>query len=354
MIIDLGKKSDQRADLVAITKRARELGGSITPKDVCRDLINRPEALAASERILQRCAYLGLLDAQYMLTEAGQKAAEEESVFLPENGVYRVWFTNDLLVAQGFIQYDPRSDGSLYEDVQGKSQPNRESVAPTPDWVDDLCGEELTNYGGEDIVKIESVEKKCRPVSNHGLHVMATLIAVQYQPTRIVLSSPKWRGNTTIDIPDLTFDDIWNELLTRHSLRWEAEFLEVLFNNIANGERHSFKTAITFDLPEIERYGAFDRTTVDEVPIAPQTKKDAQEWARFLLEDRIKEYLTTERYQTLVGQIEELPGFYKHAAVLDLPTKATFAKQIYDDNGPGNIRFWFLIAPLDLYPLEVE
>lgn len=354
MIMGLGKKNDQRVDLVAITKRARELGGKINPEDVCRDLINRPKALAAGERILKRCEYLGLLNKQYVLTEAGQKAAEEESVFLPEHGVYRIWYTRDSLASQGFLQYESRNDGSLYADIQGKPQLNWDSVAPIPDWIDNLLDEELTNYSGEDIVKIESVEKICRSVEKHGLSVTATLIAEHYQPTRIVLSSPKWRVNTTFDIPGLTFDDIWNELLTRNSLRWEAEFLEVSFNDLTDRERHSFKKTITFDHPEIERYGVFDRTTVDEVPIAPQTKNDAREWARFLLEDGVKEYLTAEQYLALVGQIEQLPGFYKYAAVLELPTQATLAKKIQDDDSSGNKRYWFLRAPLDLHPLEVE
>ena len=355
MIMNLGKKSDQRADLVAVVKRASELGDRITPKAVCNDLINRPDALAAGERILHRCANLGLLDGRYELTEAGHQAAEEEIVFLPEHGVYQLWFTNDSLVTQGFLGYNPRRDEKLFDEVRNKSQKKQEPFGPTPAWTDHVLGKELTNYGNNESVKIYSVEAKCRLVSKHGLSVTATLLAEEFQRPRIILSSLKWGNDAIIDVPEeLTFDEIWNDLLSRNSLKWETEFLEVSFDDLSNRERYSFKRPLKFDHPEIERYGAFDGMTVDDVPIAPRSKKDAREWARFLLEDSIKGYLTPERYQALVTEIEQKPGFYKYSEQLELPELATLAEQMRKKDGRMKMRNWFLRAPLDLFPMEVK
>ena len=93
ILMDMGIKTDKRPDIVAVTKRAQELGGSITPEIICKDLINRPKAISAGRNILQRCQDLDLFDDRGRLTEEGQRTAEEETVFMPETGTYRIWFS---------------------------------------------------------------------------------------------------------------------------------------------------------------------------------------------------------------------------------------------------------------------
>ena len=358
VLMDISKKSDKRADLVAVAKRAKELRGKITPKAVCTDLINRPDATAAGERILIRCRDIGILDDKYRLTEDGIRAAKEESVFIPERGVYRIWCTQDSLVFQKFLRYEEKNDGWLAQDVfstspkMAKGSPKKKGkIAKTPKGVQDLSGKELQVYGTDEVVRIENVEDKCRTVTGSSPSLAVKLSVEQFESPQVNLSSEKWKVDSAVDAPQLSFDDIWNNLLGKKMVRyWVSNFLKLNYDDLSEQEKRSFFRDIVIDKPTIEKYGTFKKTRLERIPISPRTKKDADKWAGFLFENSINEYLSRDGYQSKFDEVKQNPAFYKFSDRLILPEQQTLAEKVRKENELLPREFWYLQAPLDLLP----
>ena len=358
VLMDMSKKSDKRADLVAVAKRARELGGKITPRAVCTDLINRPDAIAAGERILIRCRDIGILDNKYRLTGDGNMAAEEECVFIPERGVYRVWFTQDPLVPQKFLRYERKNDGSLIGDVlstppkNSKGRPKKKGkIDKTPMWVQDLSGKELHVYGTDEVVRIENVEAKCRIVTDPPPRLSVNVSVEQFESIEVSLTSKKWKVDSAIDAPPLSFDDIWNNLLGNKMARyWISNFLELNYDDLNEQEKLSFLRNIVIDKPTIEGYGTFARTELKQIPISPRTRQDAGKWADFLFEHSINEYLSRDSYRSKFDETKQKPAFYKFSDELNLPEQQALARKVRKENNQLPREFWYLQAPLDLLP----
>ena len=358
VLMDMSKKSNKRADLVAVAKRAKELRGKITPKAVCTDLINRPDALAAGERILIRCQDIGILDGKYRLTEDGIRAAKEESVFLPERGVYRIWCTRDSLVSQKFLRYEEKNDGWLAQDIfstspkKTKGGPKKKGkIDKTPKWVQDLSGKELQVYGTDEVVRIENVEDKCRTVTSSSPSLAVKLAVEQFKLPQVNLSSEKWKVDSIIDAPKLSFDDIWNNLLGKKMVRyWVSNFLELNYDDLSNPEKRSFFRDIVINKPKIEKYGTFKKTRLERIPISPRTKKDADKWAGFLFENSLNEYLSRDGYQSKFDEVKQNPAFYRFSDRLILPKQQALAEKVRKENELLPREFWYLQAPLDLLP----
>ena len=356
VLMDMSKKSDKRADLVAVAKRAKELKGKITPKKVCTDLINRPDATAAGKRILIRCQDIGILDDKYRLTEDGIRAAKEESVFIPERGVYRIWCTKDSLVSQKFLRYEEKNDGWLAQDVfspkKAKGSPKKKGkIDKTPEWVQDLSGKELQVYGTDEVVRIENVQNKCRLVMDPPPKLLVNLSVGQFESPQVTISSKKWKVDSVIDAPKLSFNDIWNNLLgNKMAKHWVSNFLELNYDDLSDPEKRSFFRDIVINKPAIKKYDTFKKTRLERIPISPRTKKDADKWASFLFENSINEYLSRDGYQSKFDEVKQNPAFYRFSDRLIFPKQQALAEKVRKENELLPREFWYLQAPLDLLP----
>ena len=360
VLMDISKKSDKRADLVAVAKRAKELKGKITPEAVCTDLINRPDATSAGERILIRCQDIGILDGKYRLTEDGIRAAKEESVFIPERGVYRIWCTEDSLVSQKFLRYEQKDDGALWTHFsrvspkKAKGSPKKKGkIDKTPKWVQDLSGKELQVYGTDEVVRIENVEDKCRTVTGSSPSLAVKLSVEQFESPQVNLSSEKWKVDSVIDAPKLSFDDIWNNLLqqTGYKVRyWVSNFLELNYDDLSDPEKRSFFRDIVINKPAIKKFDTFKKTRLERIPISPRTKKDADKWAGFLFENSLNEYLSRDGYQSKFDAVKQNPAFYRFSDQLILPKQQALSEKVRKENELLPREFWYLQAPLDLLP----
>jgi hypothetical protein len=351
VLMDISKKSDKRADLVAVAKRAKELKGKITPEAVCTDLINRPEATSAGERILIRCQDIGILDGKYRLTEDGIRAAEEECVFIPERGSYRIWCTQDSLVSQKFLRYKRKDDGPIWEDVYPGNPKKKGKIDKTPKWVQDLSGKELQVYGTDEVVRIENVQNKCRLVMDPPPKLLVNLSVGQFESPQVTISSKKWKVDSVIDAPKLSFNDIWNNLLgNKMAKHWVSNFLELNYDDLSDPEKRSFFRDIVINKPAIKKYDTFKKTRLERIPISPRTKKDADKWASFLFENSINEYLSRDGYQSKFDEVKQNPAFYKFSDRLNLPEQQALAEKVRKENELLPREFWYLQAPLDLLP----
>jgi len=358
--MDISKATEKRKDIVAVVKQARELGGWISAQSICTDLINRPSAIPAGELILLRCKELGLFDPNNNLTEDGVLAAESETVFIPEQGTYRIWLTEDPLVPQRFLSYKPIGDGSLRQDVwtngKDRKDKNTKGMVPVPPWFKDHYDLDNLVYGTDETVKIKTIAGNCRKVQRHGLSVSVHLKVNRFQPLQLSLKSTKWDREESLEAPDLSFEAIWEQLLGYQAENWDGSFLLVGYDELDELEMNSFKKDVHFESPQFLGLGKFDSAVVRGVPIAPESEDDASMWASHLLKEAITGYLTREEFEALQRKIVERPEFLNYYSFDDLalPEQQDLADELKEDADRLPNGYWFLQAPLDLGPLEVE
>ena len=325
ILIDMGVQTSDRPDIVSVTKRASELGGSITSKAICRDLINRPDALSAGENILRRCQDLYLLDEHGSLTDEGHRTAEEETVFIPERGTYRAWFTTDPLLPQTLVSIQPWNDGPLRGDVYSNGNNKDKSNDPDflPEWVTDIKGREIRMLGDSTLRKIYSMEDIGRRINDHPLSIELTLSVSQFGPPSLVAKSSKWEEELMVsDLPfPIQFDEIWSSLLEERHKDWNGAHLQSSYDGLSDPERLRFRTDISCKKPSFENLGSFSDTTVREVSIAPRSLHDAEQWSQYLLSRRIDTYLNPDEYARVTEEIRNRDEFGYVVDSLSLPSQ---------------------------------
>ena len=357
ILIEMGVQTDKRPDIVAITKRALELGGTISAAAICEDLIHRPDALAAGQNILLRCQELKLVDGNGSLTEEGRRTAEEKTVFIPERGTYRAWFTTDPLLPQTLVFIRPINDGGVKEEIysNGKGKDRSGGLMELPAWIQDAVDDEIWMLGDGKTIKIYSMQDVARRVDKHGFSLQLTLSIPQFGMPSLTAMSSTWEEVLNIEnLPfQIEFEYIWLSLLGVHEHDWTGSHLRSPYDLLSDAERTRFRTDISIQKPTLDLIGSFDDTIVQEVPIAPKTLHDAEQWSRFLLSHRINAYLHPDEYERITQEILLHEEFGYFAASLSFPAQEALSAEFAGTGDTKPKEYWYLQAPLDLRPMEV-
>jgi len=352
ILMDMGIKTDKRPDIVAVTKRAQELGGSITPEIICKDLINRPKAISAGRNILQRCQDLDLFDDRGRLTEEGQRTAEEETVFMPETGTYRIWFTEDPLIPNKFITFKPVFDGSIRSDVftNGNAKEKKNELVNLPDWIQQCTGKEVRALGDGKIIKIYSMEATVRRVPNHSKNFDVILEIPQFLQPSLKIKSSTWEEPLDVkSLPiNIEFDAIWRSLLGDDQHQWTGNHFQIPMDQITDSEKKLFRKDMPLTSPMLEHLGTFSDTVVLDVPIAPISPEEANLWANFLLHQRIQQYMNPQEYNQLSDEIVSRDEFGYFQDSVSLPGQHQMSQSFFGKDSSKSKQYWYLQAPLDL------
>ncbi len=371
-------RPQKRPDLMAILYRARENGKGTNAIDMCKYLLNgRPDRVG--QTLLKRCEELGLLqrvdeedeeqvygelpspEAFFVPTPEGEEAIRQQEVFMPEAGRFRVWITDDpLLAANRLISINPVS-----EENPARKGTDKETnpLKDLPALITDLHGQIVVVPGNNHVrqrVRIDEISRQGISVDSK-VSVMADWIV-----SDTAVSALSVRGNlgvfelnVRLPPPHYPWEEVWNQLLGKSIHEWVKESRgNVLLTDFANSslndkEKRTMKCTLQFQKPSFHGLGSFNDTHVSGIPLAPRTDKDARDWAEWMLEQMVVHHIQGEEYQELIREVQEL--FPDHKLIL--PDQPTLARRIAErerrlnkESGLPKLPsvYWFLQASIDL------
>ena len=147
-------KAGKRTELVPVLLRAFEKDGT-NAKDLAKHLLfeSRSRRVVA-ERLLSIATAYGLLDEDnrdFVLTETGQQAIDTEEVFVPEDGAWTIWASDDPVLLSPVLGIEPWNEPTAYHEIvekKGKSAEERRYATP-PDWLRAIEGTPVTPATGD-------------------------------------------------------------------------------------------------------------------------------------------------------------------------------------------------------------
>lgn len=360
VVLELGR-AEERKDIIAVLKLADEVEGPITPEIVCqRLLLKRPPAFGRA--VIRRLEVLGLLDYRGRLTEDGKKAVESGTVFNRERGQYQVTATTDPLIPDCILSIASSQPPSTDRIMNARrSQINQSSSAvaarlqvETPLWLAALEGRDLSIPGKTGRLKLFKVEPACTILDSVDVEALELI-------WRLPTNSPpsmELKGflEASCDAPPCSHEQVFLQILGNRCSEWNSTkgALAVDFDELAERERASFRLELSDPNPQIEGYGAFSKTEISDIPLVPNTTKDAQAWARWLLDRRIIEHTGPRMFAAVCHELRRTFEGYE----LDLPSAQDLVAELgnrrTDSLQPMPRAFWFLQAPIDLQIPEAD
>jgi hypothetical protein len=353
-------RAQKRGELQAVLLLAQERG-HVSAKMVADDLLGgRPETVG--KRLIQICVTHKLLKEEesrgkknYILTETGQTALEEEKIFIPERGTWEIWVTNDPLWASALIQIDvfnePPALKETRRDKKTELEDRCENMQSLPNWLfEKLQGLIITPLADRNAdYRFEELEKKGEVVTPDA-NITATLTIPQVGE----LSDLRFTGkvlNKECDYQEahpMTFESAWHQMLEQQGwlTRWriqqqtQQEVLDVSYQDLSEQERANFLKNYPIQTPYLTDLDRFDNTIIDNVPIAPATQQDANHWAHWLLERDTNRYVLKGDFETMQNKVAKSFPDYE----ITFPEQSHFAQPLRRTNPRA---YWYLQAPLD-------
>ena len=349
-------KTMQRTELVPILLRAEENDGT-NVKDLAEHLLfeSRSRRVVA-ERLLRIATAYGLLEEDnrvFVLTEAGKQAIHTGEVFVPEDGAWTIWESDDPTLPSPVLGIEPWHEPTAFDEIAGKKRESareRRYEAP-PDRLRTIVGTPLTPAtGNAAAVRIDHLEDKAEAVNtNRSLRLRWNVGDGSLQLSGTLEGAREGRRiKTELAAPDMSADRVWLSLLESEDLReqWhsEREVLCVPFDETGDAEREAMSRALEFESPYLPGYGKFEPLIVAGVAITAESESDAQSWAEWRLRARIRDYATSERYA--VWCAEAAAPFDRYD--IELPARNRLARALWKRvTGRPDPRVWRLVAAED-------
>ena len=352
-LIDIGIK-EKRTDIVALLMIAKSHNDTLSNQIIYDEFIFR-ENKAMANRILQRCQELGVVNENLRITEEGINAREEGMIYRPYTGTYYVWATEDTLLPQKILNIEIIDENINFKnEILGQRNSEEDTfeknIETLPEWLKDA--EQLKNIKLLDEnkrqIRIESIQEKIEPISvSEKLHAQVNLS----NNSKLIQFTGLFEDERELSIfPNI--HSVWEQLLESSRYEkwdWEDETLQISFKELKEKEILTFIKKFEFNSPTIENFGLFNTFSLN-LKIKPQSDTDAELWGNWLLEHQIKEYMfpsVFEKYrETIYKKFQDYN--IKLEELYELSTKTI--EKVVEDEVP--IDFWFVQAPLDLYPLK--
>ena len=346
-------KSRKRKELDPVLWRARE-NYETNAQDIVTHLKLGPSRKVVAQRLLKIGELLGLLEAtgdlrkkNFVLTDQGERAIETGEIFVPEDGAWTLWTSTDPLLPSPILRIDSFEGEKAFREVRSNS--NNDQYDYTPDYLRAAIGREITPPASSDgiTVRISNIEDKVQKAegSNAKLDLLWNIGEGNLR------LKGTWKGkevDTELQPPDISFDDIWGDLLANEglSMKWNHrhQALEVSFDEIDDIERESMVCNIEFNNPSLPDFGQFETFKVEQVPITACYPAHAQEWSNWRLKSRISDFATSELYNKCWEEASKpLNEFF-----LRCPPRANLAFEAWNESlERADTRTWYLIAVED-------
>jgi len=301
---------EKRPEITAILALAEELpDGIVTGLEVSRKLLaNRPEIVG--ERLLGVCHMMRLVEpaapprAGWRLTELGLRAVVNQEVPVPQRGEFDVWAVDD----------------PLHPEVILRVRPTELERPPKP-------GEQRGTAGLPSVQEIPALLRGCEGRSVH-LAVRAESEASEIfvfgfaeqcrcfgrERGQLVVELQPDGGNARFTLPieghQSSFTPVAKlpplpDALNQAGRSDAAGPLKVTFRALGDNERRHARRESDLGEVILPGVGKFMRACLRDVPLVPSTQEDADEWAVWLLLDRIQGYVWPEEFEKRVRAVRE-------------------------------------------------
>jgi hypothetical protein len=340
----------ERNELMSVLIRALENTGT-TSDDIARHLLfDASSRKKVAERLLNITEMYGLMtrDEQgYILTQEGNTAINSKRVFVPEEGTWDFWVSDDPLLPDSVLLVTSYNEPSASNEILGKKNNERsKNFKSLPGWIFDLEGSFSIPCIDGNEVRFDEIKE------------MAEAVEVQtdlYLIWNVSKGEMKLTGNLNgkivdndLTAPDIDPADAWSQLLMKERLLddWNAEqdSLRVSFSDTNDVERKTMHRDLVFDNPAVDSFGEFDRFIATGILIAPDTNANAQVWAEWRLQESISDYATSERFHSLWERANT--PFVEFE--IDKPDRSKYAVlEWYKNTEVPSHRAWYLIAAED-------
>ena len=344
-------KTVRREELEPILLRARETNGT-DEKDIAEHLLFSLSRKVVAKRLLHIGKALNILEEirenrerRFVLTEDGEKAIKTGKVFVPEQGAWTVWASDDPLLSSPILRIESWQEPRAFDETRNGRE--KRSFDKLPLWIREAGGTEITPPAARNgiAIRIDDLEEKAEEVASNG----SLNLIWNVHECRLRLRG-RLNGkevDAELEAPKETSDEIWDVLLKGKGLLedWDMarQELQVPFDDTTEPERESMRRSLEFKRPSVPNYGVFDPLTVSGVPIVANSHDDAQAWSKWRLDKRIRDYASSQRYADWCR--EAVAPFDQYR--LELPARAELAESAWGAAGRPKPRAWHLIATED-------
>lgn len=341
----------KRPELQPILRRALEMG-STDEGDIAEHLFFEARSRrVVARRMLNIATTLNLLrqdDGKFKLTERGHEALEKEEVFVPQQGTWTLYTSNDPLLDSRILRAVEWKEPTAVDETFGKKKHKKRDFKPLPGWITALKDVPQRPYTGDASgVQLGAIESKADVIP-----IKQSELTLKWNVTKGRLSvTGNLDGvsvNSDVTPPDLPHDDIWRVLLEDVGLwtQWDisTDALRVPFLHTSNDERELMLRTLEFKSPRLPDLGTFNTTSVKNVRLRPSTRDDAERWAAWRLDNRVKDYATDRAFDDWAESASKPFAEFN----VTLPTRSKLASAAWEkrDDRPTP-KTWHLIAAED-------
>ncbi len=361
-----------RPEFLAVARLAADLGHPIGGRDISRELLgNLPEQVGW--RVLDRALALGLLEREGLrgpasLSESGRAMLEQGAVLVPEEGVWRFYLVDDPLVAAPLLHVQ-RLDADhakaerdrLYKRGRGERP---ESGQRPPRLLTNTIRQLLRSVSEGKGFELRDLGERGEEGPRGELTLLLTWAPGKDVQVALRGRLPSGDGGDkprSVDAPlvvpsvldALTYEEAWALLVSRATQvredvlyawmdRAGTPVLPTRMGDWPDGVRRSFMADLKVPQFQVDDLGPFDATRLEGVPLVADSDPAAQEWAEWLLWDRIATYVVP---SDIEGLRREVAGrFPLHRP--RLPDADALLRRAKSE--PQDRTSRFLLAPADL------
>lgn len=339
-----------RHDMIMVLMYLKEKSGKPTTKGLSEHLELRK---MSAERLLKIASSLGLVSENnnsFRLTNDGVKAITNKKVFIPEEGTWEIALCEDPLLSCSVVYLTVHNESNAWEDVnpinKSKTKQRQNSFHEIPLLLMELInyGELIPLTGGEEL-KILSIDERVEKINSPK----SLAISLDLHQNKATLNFKEKTLNPTTIPPNITVATVWEAFLTNEGKMryWDEsrQSLAVSFNDIDDSEKNTMKKKFIYRKPEILEYGQFEDVSIEGVNIHARTKKDAQQWALWRLDQNITSLASSDKYDEWCN--EAIMPFSEYD--MELPDRSEFASQAWHNAETANERqlAWHLISAVD-------
>ena len=166
-------RTRERTELMAALLRASENDGTDT-RDLAEHLLfDSQSRRVVAERLLHIGVTYGLLEEQgrrvFVPTEAGRQAIHTGEVFVPEDGAWSIWASDDPVLPSPVLRIEPWSEPTAYDEINGKQRknPRKRREEALPAWLREVIKTPVTTAAGHaEGIRIDHLADKAEAVNS--------------------------------------------------------------------------------------------------------------------------------------------------------------------------------------------
>lgn len=335
----------ERPEYLSVARLAKDHARPLNGITVARELLGGlPEQVGW--RVIERCVALGLLKRDVdrgaaTLSDYGEEALRTGKVLVPEEGIWRFYMVEDVLLESSLIHVERLNAGNAKEErdalfqakKQNRPRPNQGQTRPKylgdcaeEGWIFsshvqrwDFAVEEIAKHGEFGPEGALTLSIDWAPGKRPSLRLRGSLLSpprqerpdARKQEKQVRTEPPKavpLQVDYRLDEPEVCagteYEQVWQYLIAAglsvpvgEVAGWcnkTGEFLApIAFSNkLPNDARGTMSLDVRAPRGELPGLGVFDETALAGVKLVPRTPGDAQLWAEWLQWQLVTRYAT--------------------------------------------------------------